>query len=103
MKKLIELKKEFTTKGVEREDSHQSRGTIIHTQLHYEENVGYIYSVNYDGNIHFLSFKERHFEMADVISVVFPGDYQFANGDAINFLNLQDAMNQLNEWKYERN
>jgi hypothetical protein len=101
MKRIIELKKEFTTKGIEREDSHQSRGTIIHTQLHCEPGIGYIYSVNYEGNIHFLSFKERTFEMADVISIVFPGDYQFVTGDAINFLNLQDAINQLNEWKNE--
>ena len=100
MKKLIELKTEFYKNGIETSEKVAIKNAIKHTQI-YKDDGYYIYEINYSGNVHYLAFKEEFSENADVISVVFPSDRQFEKGNAMNFRDSDQALEQIIEWKEE--
>jgi hypothetical protein len=102
MKKLIELKTEFTKNGIETAEKISTKKAIVHTQLHKEDGY-YIYHVNYSGNVHYVVFKEEFNECSDMISVIYPSDLQFYKGTAVNYTNAEDALAQIEEWKNENN
>lgn len=102
--KVIPLKSYFERRGLERYDSKTPRGVIKYTMLHHESGVGFIYQVEYE-QIHYLVFKERFYISKNIMGYCYPSEKDFMDGSAVNFNNLQDATELLNEWieEYKNN
>ncbi len=75
-----ELRKTFQRKGImtKNEKGAEVRAYIIYTQVEHKESYGYIYEINYDGQVFYQTFKERYIENDEGATIVcYPNDDAF--------------------------
>ena len=99
---FVPIDKVFTRKGALRDN--KSRMMITYEQLKDSGTGVYIYKCDYDGAVHYTTFISVYLESGEFMYELFPGEYAFDKGTAVNtrdFYEAQDIYWELVKKKEE--